>query len=184
MACDEEELSFIYKCLSSRLITSTWRTLSDNLKPCFVGMVVLFSSLSTGCYNFPFLVQKESFFKGGWRLICSWDEPTLSQPGQTTMAEASGPTAGPTARGLRKRDQAVWLGVTFRGTLCLWCFLNFHLGNYIKSQWGERKWVLGGPPPTDEEAGFSQIPFQSVYLVVSDRMPAWLYKLDPSFLAA
>lgn len=53
------------------LITNTWCALSDNLKPCFVGLVVLFSSLSSGCYNLPFLVQKELLFKGEWRLICS-----------------------------------------------------------------------------------------------------------------
>jgi hypothetical protein len=46
------------------LITSTWCTLNDNLKPCFVGMVVfVFLPLSSGCYNVPFLVQKKHYLK-------------------------------------------------------------------------------------------------------------------------
>lgn len=49
---------------------STWCTLSDNLKPCFIGMIVLFSSLTSGCNPFPFLIQRESFFNGVCRLIC------------------------------------------------------------------------------------------------------------------
>lgn len=60
----------------------------------------------------------------------------------------------------RGMDQVVSSGVTFRGTFCVWYFLNFSLWNYIKSWWGERLWVLGGVRPTGKEGkGFLRFLF-------------------------
>lgn len=116
------------------LITSTWRALSDNLKPCFIGLVVSFSSLSFGCYNFPFLVQKEPLFKGVWRLICSWNEPTFNAAGPDHHDGSFCTHHHRTHYEDGTRNTSVLLGVTFGGTLCLWYFLNFYLEIDIKFQ--------------------------------------------------
>lgn len=99
------------------LMTSTWCALSDNLKPCFVGLVVLFSSLSSGCYNLPFLIQKEPLHKVEWRLSCSWNGPTLSQWGQTTAMESSVPTTGPTAKRTEEEESSCFVGGLLLGEL-------------------------------------------------------------------
>lgn len=60
----------------------------------------------------------------------------IEPPRPDATVEASGPRAGPTAR-TEEDGHAGSSGVTFRGTFCLWCFLNFRVGNDIESQGGK-----------------------------------------------
>lgn len=62
----------------------------------------------------------------------TWANPEPSRPDATV--EVSVPSAGPTARRNRKRDQVVSSRVSFRGTFSVWYFLNFSLGDYIQSR--------------------------------------------------
>lgn len=153
---------FIYQCLSSRINNKYLRRLER--QSCFVGLVVLFFSpllwLLQLILSGTKKTKKTKLFKSEWSLICSGPGPTLSRPGWTPrwwrLYLAGVPPREEPGRGM---DQVVSSGVNFRGTFCVWYFLNFSLWSYIKSPWGERPWGQGGVCPTGKEAGVSQIPF-------------------------
>jgi len=56
----------------------------------------------------------------------TWANPEPSRLDATVVTSV--PSGGPTKRRTRKRDESsVSSGVTFRGTFCVWYFLNFSL---------------------------------------------------------
>lgn len=132
------------------------------LSPVFLVWSSCFPPSPLAATTYPFWYKKNYYLKvsGGWFAA------KMSQPwgggARPPRWRLLYPPQHP-LQGLRKRNWVIWLGVTFRGAFCLWYFLNSYLGNYIKSQWGERKWVLGGFHPAGEGVGVAQIPFKSLF---------------------
>lgn len=164
------------------LITSTWRALSDNLKPCLIGLVVSFSSLSFGCYNFPFLVPKEPLFNSVWRLICSWNGPTFNAGPDhhdgSFCTRHHRTDCEDWARGIQAFCWELLLG-----ELLFVVFLKLLFRKWHEISISEKEMSSGRIWPCRwESRDFSDSFLISVYLAVSDRTPAWLYWLHPSFL--
>lgn len=113
-------------------LISTWCALNDNLKSCFVGMVVFVFLPLLWLLQLPLSGTKNHSLKvsGGW---------FAAEVGQHCTSQARppwwrllSPLQDPLWEGPRRRIWVVLSGVTFRGTFHLCYFLNFYLGNYIK----------------------------------------------------